>query len=221
MFLQSIFDKIHTNDDEKRETTILKERSRLFLESRDSIGIFSRSTSSQSDGQSPPSSLSSRLKDGGSSPRGGSVLTPKLRKLSFSAHKKKKQNPLTSVQMRRVMEAAGTRGGEAIMSVVHASPRQIPSAAVFGIGSVVKAPSPRSTRYPAASSLRRSSLDISSSHIEYSENDKIGLRPEDKKPEDANRNFNDNPPFIPSYMHRQEEYFYKIKILCNYFQKII
>ena len=208
LFLQSIFDKIHTNGDEKRETTILKERSRLFLESRDSIGIFSRSTSSQSDGQSPPSSLSSRLKDGGSSPRGGSVLTPKLRKLSFSAHKKKKQNPLTSVQMRRVMEAAGTRGGEAIMSVVHASPRQIPSAAVFGIGSVVKAPSPRSTRYPAASSLRRSSLDISSSHIEYSENDKIGLRPEDKKPEDANGNFNDNPPFIPSYMHRQEDLVY-------------
>ena len=97
------------------------------------------------------------------------------------------------------MEAAGKKGAEEIMSVVQASPRRFPSAAVHGISSVLKSPSSMSRLYPMAS-LRRSSINISSQSFQYDENSKIGLRPEDKKPEDA---LGDDygPPFVPSYMH--------------------
>ena len=191
LFLQSIFDKINTKGS-KREPKILKERQRMLLEGRDGLNILTRPSSSLSDG-----GRSIRSTDGVGTPRSAGDLTPKARNSSNA--KIRNRNPLTSVQMRKIMEAAGKKGAEEIMSVVQASPRRFPNAAVHGIGSVLKSPPSMSSYYPI-SALRRSSIDISSKSVEYDENSKIGLRPEDKKPEDAIGG-DHGPPFVPSYMH--------------------
>ena len=192
LFLQSIFDKINAKDS-KREPKILKERQRLLLEGREGLNILTRPSSSLSDG-----GRSIRSADGVGSPRSTGDLTPKVSNTSVHT-KRRSRNPLTSVQMRKIMEAAGKKGAEEIMSVVQASPRRFPSAAVHGISSVLKSPSSMSRLYPMAS-LRRPSINIPSQSFQYDENSKIGLRPEDKKPEDA---LGDDygPPFVPSYMH--------------------